>query len=140
MENKNLSAEMAAAAAEAARVVNGVPEGTLNAPTPWSISVQPSFRNFIRCACRVLASTGQGVGGTLLTARVDFATQPATAFTTIGQPRAAPQPNRHQKKDQRRRETKLRRQEFAQEAQGEMTGPGTGKLEDEGLPVMLGLP
>ena len=33
-ENKNLSAEMAAAAAEAARVVNGVPEGTLNAPTP----------------------------------------------------------------------------------------------------------
>jgi len=34
MENKNLSAEMAAAAAEAARVVNGVPEGTLNAPTP----------------------------------------------------------------------------------------------------------
>ena len=34
MENKNLSAEMAAAAAEAARVVNGVPEGTLNAATP----------------------------------------------------------------------------------------------------------
>ena len=31
---ENLSAEMAAAAAEAARVVNGVPEGTLNAPTP----------------------------------------------------------------------------------------------------------
>ena len=34
MENKNLSAEMAAASAEAARVVNGVPEGTLNAATP----------------------------------------------------------------------------------------------------------
>jgi uncharacterized protein (TIGR03086 family) len=34
MEKKNLSAEMAAAAAEAARVVNGVPEGTLDAPTP----------------------------------------------------------------------------------------------------------
>jgi uncharacterized protein (TIGR03086 family) len=34
MEKKNLSVEMAAAAAEAARVVNGVPEGTLNAPTP----------------------------------------------------------------------------------------------------------
>jgi uncharacterized protein (TIGR03086 family) len=34
MENKNLSAEMAAAAAEAARVVNGVPEGTLDAATP----------------------------------------------------------------------------------------------------------
>jgi uncharacterized protein (TIGR03086 family) len=41
MEKKNLSAEMAAAAAEAARVVNGVPEGTLNAPTPcgeWDLS------------------------------------------------------------------------------------------------------
>jgi uncharacterized protein (TIGR03086 family) len=34
MENKNLSAEMAAAAAEAARVVNGVPEGSLDAATP----------------------------------------------------------------------------------------------------------
>ena len=34
METKNLSAEMAAAAAEASRVVTGVPEGTLNAPTP----------------------------------------------------------------------------------------------------------
>jgi uncharacterized protein (TIGR03086 family) len=34
METKNLSTEMAAAAAEAARVVTGVPEGTLNAPTP----------------------------------------------------------------------------------------------------------
>ena len=40
MEKKNLSAEMAAAAAEAARVVNGVPEGTLNAATPcgdWNL-------------------------------------------------------------------------------------------------------
>jgi uncharacterized protein (TIGR03086 family) len=36
MEKTNLSAEMAAAAAEAARVVNGVPDGTdtLEAPTP----------------------------------------------------------------------------------------------------------
>jgi len=34
METKNLSAEMSAAAAEAARVVDGTPEGTLSAPTP----------------------------------------------------------------------------------------------------------
>jgi len=34
MEQKNLSAEMAAAAAEAARVVSKVPGGTLDAPTP----------------------------------------------------------------------------------------------------------
>ena len=34
METKNLSAEMAAAAAEAARVVGNVPERTLSQPTP----------------------------------------------------------------------------------------------------------
>ena len=34
MEKKNLSAEMAAASAEAARVVSKVPQGTLDAPTP----------------------------------------------------------------------------------------------------------
>jgi uncharacterized protein (TIGR03086 family) len=34
METKNLSAEIAAAAAEAARVVGNVPEGTLGQPTP----------------------------------------------------------------------------------------------------------
>ena len=34
MENRNLSSEMAAAGAQAAKVVNGVPEGTLDAPTP----------------------------------------------------------------------------------------------------------
>ena len=34
METKNLSTEMAAAAAEAARVVSNVPEGTLNQRTP----------------------------------------------------------------------------------------------------------
>jgi len=34
METTNLSAEMAAAAAEAARVVGGVPEGSLQTPTP----------------------------------------------------------------------------------------------------------
>ncbi len=34
MENKNLSEEMAAAAAETAQVVNGVPDGTLDTPTP----------------------------------------------------------------------------------------------------------
>lgn len=34
MEKTNLSAEMASAAAETARVVNGVPQGQLDAPTP----------------------------------------------------------------------------------------------------------
>ncbi len=34
MENTNLSSQMAAAAAQAAKVVNGVPEGTMDGPTP----------------------------------------------------------------------------------------------------------
>lgn len=42
----------------------------LNHPTPWSLRVQPSFRNFIRAACRVTASLGQGDGGTLGTVRL----------------------------------------------------------------------
>jgi hypothetical protein len=53
----------------------------LNAPTPWSIKVQPSFLNFIRCACRTIHTEGQGVGGALLTARLDFAADGA-GFTT----------------------------------------------------------
>jgi hypothetical protein len=44
----------------------------LNAPTPWSIRIQPHFRNFIRGACQVVASSGSGVGGALLTARVEL--------------------------------------------------------------------
>ena len=42
METKNLSAEMAAASAEAARVVGKVQEGTLDAPTPcgdWDLRI-----------------------------------------------------------------------------------------------------
>jgi hypothetical protein len=44
----------------------------LNAPTPWSNRIQPHFRNFVRAACETVVSTGIGVGGALLTARLDF--------------------------------------------------------------------
>jgi hypothetical protein len=54
----------------------------LNAPTPWSIKVQPSFLNFIRCACRTVCSAGRGFGGALLTARLDFAAHDGSVFTT----------------------------------------------------------
>src|ERR1700738_1478143 len=42
----------------------------LNAPTEWSRRIQPYFRNFLRAACQIVASTGSGVGGALLAARV----------------------------------------------------------------------
>ena len=45
----------------------------LDAPTPWTHEVQPTFTNFVRAACRTAASEGRGTGGALATIRVDFA-------------------------------------------------------------------
>ena len=45
----------------------------LNAPTEWTLRVQPAFRNFLRVACLRLASSGAGEGGAVATLRCDFA-------------------------------------------------------------------
>ena len=45
----------------------------LDAPTPWTHRVQPTFTNFVRAACRTTTSEGRGTGGALATIRVDFA-------------------------------------------------------------------
>ena len=45
----------------------------LNDPTPWSLRVQPAFRNFLRVACVRLASRGVGDGGAVATVRLGFA-------------------------------------------------------------------
>lgn len=58
----------------------------LNEPTAWTKRIQPHFRNMVRAACVTLLTTGRGVGGALLTARVDFADGGRTAFAA-----AAPQ-------------------------------------------------
>lgn len=42
----------------------------LNNPTPWTRKTGPYFRNFIRGACRRVASSGSGVGGAIATLRV----------------------------------------------------------------------
>jgi hypothetical protein len=34
-------------------------------PTPWSASMRPDFRNFLRASCRVQASRGDGIGAAL---------------------------------------------------------------------------
>jgi hypothetical protein len=34
-------------------------------PTPWSASMRPDFRNFLRAACRVAVSRGDGIGAAL---------------------------------------------------------------------------
>lgn len=39
----------------------------LNHPTPWSVRMQPAFRNFVRCACAVHHCTGIGTGGAMAT-------------------------------------------------------------------------
>lgn len=43
----------------------------LNAPTPWTKRVVPSFRNVARSICRVAFSGGVGSGGVMLTACFD---------------------------------------------------------------------
>ncbi|MBV9324145.1 MAG: hypothetical protein JO352_10200 [Chloroflexi bacterium] len=52
----------------------------LNAPTEGSQRVQPYFLNFIRAAARIVVSTGHGLGGALLIARVDFTPAGKSAF------------------------------------------------------------
>lgn len=42
----------------------------LNNPTPWTSRALPLFRNNNRTACRVLASLGRGVGGSLAAIRL----------------------------------------------------------------------
>ena len=34
-------------------------------PTPWSASMRPDFRNFLRVQCRTLLSQGTGIGGAI---------------------------------------------------------------------------
>lgn len=42
----------------------------LNDPTPWSRRVLPHFRGTFRVGCRVVVSSGRGLGGTMLTVRL----------------------------------------------------------------------
>ncbi len=44
----------------------------LNAPTPWTQRVVPSFRNVARAICRVVSTQGVGSGGVMLTQRFDI--------------------------------------------------------------------
>ena len=52
----------------------------LDNPTPWSRSMRPSFRGFLRLACRPLARCGGGTGGAVLA-------------TTLGLPRGLKLPD-----------------------------------------------
>jgi hypothetical protein len=45
----------------------------LNAPTPWTQRVVPSFRNVARSVCRVASTQGVGSGGIVLTLRFAIA-------------------------------------------------------------------
>ena len=42
----------------------------LNNPTPWTQKTGPYFRNFVRGACRAVATSGAGVGGAIATLRL----------------------------------------------------------------------
>ena len=53
----------------------------LNAPTPWTRRVVPSFRNVARSICRVAFTTGVGSGGVMLTSC--FEIEPADRTRTL---------------------------------------------------------
>lgn len=56
---------------EALTTFNGAPYlERLNNPTPWTRATAPLFRNFVRGACRVVASAGAGTGGAIATVRL----------------------------------------------------------------------
>lgn len=63
----------------------GAPEylERLNNPTPWTLRTQPTFYNFIRCACEIATSVGRGVGGAMATFRVPFNDADATVFQAL---------------------------------------------------------
>jgi len=42
----------------------------LGNPTEWTQRVMPWFRNMTRCACRLTADVGRGIGGTVVVARI----------------------------------------------------------------------
>lgn len=42
----------------------------LNAPTPWSTKMMPHHRSMVRSQCRVAASFGGGIGGSIATMRI----------------------------------------------------------------------
>jgi len=42
----------------------------LNDPTPWSTKMMPRHRNMVRSQCRVVATFGGGIGGSIATTRV----------------------------------------------------------------------
>ena len=45
-------------------------KNSLNFPTEWTQKVAPHFRNFLRMACAVRATSGEGVGGAVATFRL----------------------------------------------------------------------
>ena len=55
----------------------------LNNPTPWSTKMMPHHRNMVRSQCRVVASYGGGISGSLLTVRVSPETGQADAARRI---------------------------------------------------------
>lgn len=58
----------------------------LNNPTPWSLELQPTFLNFIRSACDIVATTGEGVGGAILTFRLPFAKKTEADLRAVARP------------------------------------------------------
>jgi hypothetical protein len=55
----------------------------VDGPTPWSRSMRPSFRNFLRYPCTTALSLGRGTGGALATLRFGEASPPPAAIERL---------------------------------------------------------
>jgi hypothetical protein len=55
----------------------------LQNPTPWSASMRPSFRNFLRATCKARMRTGHGRGGVLAVLRVTESPDTAPLLATL---------------------------------------------------------
>jgi hypothetical protein len=53
--------------------------GRLNAPTPWTQAVMPSFRNMVRTVCDVNTAAGDLIGSHAVVLRADAAMAPTSA-------------------------------------------------------------
>jgi hypothetical protein len=58
----------------------------LNNPTPWTARIAPEVRNFIRGACDVAASVGQGVGGVTMTIRIQASSDQLQRLSSNAKP------------------------------------------------------
>jgi len=53
-------------------------------PTPWSVRIRPSFRNFLRLTCQLCATAGDKVGNGVVVERIVWCPAAAASVADLG--------------------------------------------------------